>query len=898
MKNLLTLAMSLLCSLAAISQPTVSSFTPVSGTTGMTITIDGTGFSTASNVSIGSVNVPFTIVSDTRITVVLPVVASGPVRVTNPSGNGSLAGFIYVPTSGIITDFNGFWRTTAAAPTGVNPDNSHNLLAFTHNGVTYSTGVNNATLTNNNITFTSAVFKALPVASIAGTNSGSGSIFIALASKVDGSATTAYVPGASSYNIKKALVDGVNGLDLGTGVTNLPSSAIMTFQIFNIDGARATDAEPDIILTQIASPASSNDVFTFLDASGNTVGTSFTQDMTYLPRLGTYTLDLFNMPTGVSYNTAYAYSVANSGTNTTRDIRMVSLNLSDFGINASNASQVRALRITPSGNSDYAFIGYNAAAINLPPNVTISSETSVSNICPGGTASLEVIGTPASGGTLSYTWEESVNNGASWTTVTNGGNYSGANTSRLRVAAAVAGRRYRAVIAETGNGNNSRSGEFIITNAAGTNPSAVTISGGTTTCSNASVILSSSVTGGTNLNYQWQSNASGSYTDIPGANGVAYIPPTNQTGAVGYRLVVSNGSGCTGVTSGATTVTVNGISSTTPATRCQAGALTLQATASSGNVSWYTAETGGTAVFTGNNYNIASVSATTTYYAEAAGCALRVPVVATVHPASAVGMINRTTGSDPTTAVLTISSQTGEVVKWQSSTDNFISVINDIANTSSQLIVSKLGPTQQYRAVVQSGTCAAVTSSQLAVLPVRAGSIELTDLGGNVLVQWETYDQTGATVYEVERSTDGRAFVKAGAVAPHAGAQYDWLDTDPGTGTVYYRIREVRLNGSSNYSDIASIRLGNPKAGIQVFPNPLSSGNLRVRFSQMNAGVYDLRLYNTTGQVVYNGKLNHSGGSATQPVNVPGQLAAGIYTLVVTDAAGTRTNMPLLVRYN
>jgi len=167
-----------------------------------------------------------------------------------------------------------------------------------------------------------------------------------------------------------------------------------------------------------------------------------------------------------------------------------------------------------------------------------------------------------------------------------------------------------------------------------------------------------------------------------------------------------------------------------------------------------------------------------------------------------------------------------------------------------------------------------------------------------VLVQWETYDQTGATVYEVERSTDGRTFVKAGSVAPLAGAQYDWLDTDPGTGTVYYRIREVRLNGSSNYSDIASIRLGNPKAGIQVFPNPLSSGNLRVRFSQMNAGVYELRLYNTTGQVVYNGKLNHSGGSATQPVNVPGQLAAGIYTLVVTDAAGTRTNMPLLVRYN
>ncbi len=898
MKNVLTLAFGLLCSLLAVSQPTVSSFTPTSAAPGMTVTIDGTGFSTATAVTIGGVNAAFTIVSNTRITVVLPPVASGAVRVVNPAGAGSLGGFTYVPTSGIITDFNGFWRTTAAAPIGVNPDNSHNLLAFTHNGVTYSTGVNNAVLTNNNVTFSPAVFKALPVASIAGVNSGSGSIFIALASKVDGSSTTAYVPGASSYNIKKALVDGVNGLDLGTGVTNLPSTAIMTFQIFNIDAAKATDAEPDIILTQIASPASSNDVFTFLDASGNPVGTSFTQDMTQLPRLGTYTLDLFNMPANVAYNNAYAYSVANSGTNTTRDIRMVSLNLSDFGINASNAAQVRALRITPSGNSDYAFIGYNAAAINLPPNATTSSETSVSSICPGGTASLEVIGTPVGGGTLSYSWEESVNNGASWTTVTNGGNYSGATTSRLRIASAAIGTRYRGVISETGNANPGRSGEFIITNAAGTNPSAVTVAGGATTCSNGSITLTSTVTGGSNLNYQWQSNASGSYVDIPGANSGAYIPATNQTGAIDYRLVVSNGSGCTGVTSAATTVTVNGISSTTGATRCQAGAMTLQATANSGSVSWYTFETGGTAAFTGNTYNISNVAATTTYYAEATGCAQRVPVVATVYPASAVGVINRTTGSAPATAVLTVSSQTGDVVKWQSSTDNFNTDITDIASTSSQITVSKLGPTRQYRVIVQSGTCAAVTSSQLSVLPVRTGSIQLTDLGGNVLVQWETYDQNGATAYEVERSTDGRQFTKVGSVLPHNSTRYEWLDNNAGTGTIYYRIREVRLNGSANYSDIASIRIGNLTAGIYVFPNPLSGADLRVRFSQMTAGLYDLKLYNTTGQIVYNGKLNHSGGSATQSITLPGLLPAGVYNMVITDGKGNRTRTPLLVRYN
>lgn len=896
MKSHLTLAIGLLCSLIAISQPTVSSFTPTSAAPGMTVTVDGSGFSTVTAVTIGNVNVPFTIVSATRITVLLPVVTSGEVRVTNPAGSGARSGFNYIPTSGIITDFGGIWSATAASPATVNPDNSHHLLAFTHNGVTYSTGVNNSILTNNSVTYTPATFKALPVASIAGVSSGTGSIYIALASKVDGSSGSAYVPGVSSFNIKNALTDGTNGLDMGTGVTNLPSTAVMTFQIFNIDGNRATDAEPDIILTQIASPATSNDVFTFLDASGNPVGNSFTQDMNRLPRLGTYILDLFTMPAGVPYNTAYPYGVAGSGTNTTRDIRMVSLNLSDFGINASNAASVKALRITPSGNSDYAFIGYNAASINLPPNATASPETSVTNICPGGTASMEVIGAAAGGGALTYSWQESTDNGVSWNPLSDGGNYNGASSARLRVASAVAGNRYRAQISETGNGNAGRSSEFTITNAAGTIPTSVTISGGATTCVNASLALGSAVAGGSNLSYQWQSNASGSYTDIPGANTAGYIPPTNQTGSVSYQLVVSNGSGCAGRTSAPVTVNVNGISSTTPAVRCQPGALALEATATSGNVSWYTVESGGTAAFTGNTYNIANVNTTTTYYAEAAGCAQRVPVVATVHPASAVGVINRSDGPDGGTALLTISSQTGQVIKWQSSTDNFVTMITDIANTGSQLVVSKQGPTMQYRAVVQSGTCPAVTSSQQVVLPVRAGSIRLTDAGSGVLVQWETYDQNGVVLYEVERSADGRQFTKVGTVQPRSGLRYDWLDNAPGSGTIYYRIREVHLNGSATYSDIASIRLGNFTAGVHIFPNPLNGADLNVRFSRMTGGVYDLQLCNVMGQVVYNGKLNHTTGTFTQSVTLPGQLAAGVYTLIVTDNSGARTRLPLLIK--
>lgn len=862
----------------------------------MPVKITGTNFTGASAVTIGGVPATsFTVTSSTEISAVTPVTVSGSISVTAPGGTANRAGFIYVPTSEIITDFNGFWRTNAASPTAVQPDNSHHLLAFTHNGITYSTGVNNAVLTNNSINFTPATFKALPVAAIAGLSNTSISTYLALASKVDGSAASAYIAGAASYTIKQSLIDGINGLNLGTGVTNLPSSAVMTFQIYNIDAARATDPEPDIILTQIASPSASNDVFTFLDGAGNPVGTPFTQDMTLLPKLGTYMLDLFNTAGNIPYNVARPFSVPASGTNTLRDIRVVTLNLSDFGINALNASSVKALRITPSGNSDYAFIGYNAASVNLPPNAALSTETSVSRICTGGTASLEIVGTPAQGGALTYVWEESSDGGSSWHTVVNGGNYSGATTERLIIANATVGYRYRATVNEAGNGNAGISGAFTITAAAGTPPTSVVVAGGISTCVNSNVQLTSTVTGGTNLSYQWQNNASGSFADIPGATAAIEVPVTAQTGSVDYRLVVSPGSGCPGTTSNTINLTVTGISSVTPAERCGTGPVTLNATATSGVVTWYSVESGGSGLLTANSFPVASLSATTTYYAAAPGCTQRVPVTATVYPASAAGSVTTIPGSSPNTTILTLSSQTGLVQKWQSSTDNFNAAITDIASTQSQLVVSNPVLATRYRAVVQSGTCAAVNSSLSAsvVLPIRANSLKLTPVGSAILLSWETYDQDGALHYEVERSYDGTDFTTLASVPLSSTLKYQWQDNNPGTGAIQYRVKEKRINGDFTYSNTAFIRLGGDK-GIVVYPNPVKDNVIGVQLNNAEAGKYHLLLHNATGQAIYNGSFNYPGGLSRQTITLPGKLPPGIYRLTLTDATGKRTQTTLL----
>jgi gliding motility-associated-like protein len=83
--------------------------------------------------------------------------------------------------------------------------------------------------------------------------------------------------------------------------------------------------------------------------------------------------------------------------------------------------------------------------------------------------------------------------------------------------------------------------------------------------------------------------------------------------------------------SASTKITIPKIETTTPATRCGTGSVTLQATVSNGTVNWYDQATSGNLVFTGNIFTISNLTTTTSYYVDASngGCR-RTEVTATV----------------------------------------------------------------------------------------------------------------------------------------------------------------------------------------------------------------------------------------------------------------------------
>lgn len=268
--------------------------------------------------------------------------------------------------SGLITDYQGFWKSGIGYRSSVKPQNSHNLLAFTFNGIQYSTGVNDELLSQNNELFFASDFRALPVKSI---NKANSNTKIGLGQLYDGVNMGKSVPSPVN-DMVFYLTDGIKGLDIGTGVANLPAGNI-EFDIDNFAPDAVGDGIPDILITQIADPSNSLDQYEFLDADGNRIGSRISINLQNITSVGTWTADFYEASTDPMILSA-------GFTNTDRDIRLWAADFSYFNISPSDIAKIKTFRVILSGSSDLAFVAYNYKTMQIGLPAVFGTATSKS----------------------------------------------------------------------------------------------------------------------------------------------------------------------------------------------------------------------------------------------------------------------------------------------------------------------------------------------------------------------------------------------------------------------------------------------------------------------------------------------------------------------------------------
>lgn len=256
----------------------------------------------------------------------------------------------------IFTDYGGFWSTSTTANSATKPDNSHTLLAFVSNSDTFSTGVNNSLLTTNGVTsFVPTQFQAFSLAG--GVFNPSSSTVIGVGFEYGGTGNVNPLP--VSNNLPLYMTDGVQGLNLGTAVFNIPTTNVL-YSVSGLSATAAGDGVPDLIITQVGQPPASGslDSFRFVDAGGATVGNAVPISLSGVNILGQGKWKFYDPVNPPTYNAGLAGD---------RPLRLVAFDLDDFGLNAGNIGTVTGFIHKLSGNSDQAFTAYNTASFNVSP---------------------------------------------------------------------------------------------------------------------------------------------------------------------------------------------------------------------------------------------------------------------------------------------------------------------------------------------------------------------------------------------------------------------------------------------------------------------------------------------------------------------------------------------------
>lgn len=201
--------------------------------------------------------------------------------------------------------------------------------------------------------------------------------------------------------------------------------------------------------------------------------------------------------------------------------------------------------------------------------------------------------------------------------------------------------------------------------------------GSASACEGATVTFNIAATGAANIQYHWQKFDGSVFVDLVNGSGYSGVSTTalsiNTTGNFGagkYRCRVS-GDGVTDIVSSEvdlTIVTTLTPPTTTAASRCGAGNVTVSASGSTnGNYKWYLTSSGPAITGEVNDSYTANISATTTFYVSAASgtCeSTKTAVVATVNAVPATPTTMNITRCSGSTSALTASGGTAGGYRW------------------------------------------------------------------------------------------------------------------------------------------------------------------------------------------------------------------------------------------
>jgi hypothetical protein len=179
-------------------------------------------------------------------------------------------------------------------------------------------------------------------------------------------------------------------------------------------------------------------------------------------------------------------------------------------------------------------------------------------------------------------------------------------------------------------------------------------------------------------------------------------------------------------------------------------------------------------------------------------------------------------------------------------------------------------------------------------LPVSLIYFRATPAGSTVNLNWATATETNNDRFEIERSKDGKNFEKIGTVNGAGNSkvkrEYNYTDRDMQKGVVYYRLRQVDLNGEFEVFQIQAVKM-NAAEIKTVAPNPFRD-RFEMQYELASNSSVTIEIFRMTGEKVYTETVSGNTGINVYRYTNGANLAAGTYILyLVADGQRISTKI-------
>ncbi len=164
-------------------------------------------------------------------------------------------------------------------------------------------------------------------------------------------------------------------------------------------------------------------------------------------------------------------------------------------------------------------------------------------------------------------------------------------------------------------------------------------------------------------------------------------------------------------------------------------------------------------------------------------------------------------------------------------------------------------------------------------LPVELIGLSAVCNETTVTLSWSTATETNNDYFSVEKSINAEDWVPVGIVNGAGNSNelinYEFEDTEPMSGTSYYRLKQTDFDGKFEYFGPVTVNCNDDATGIIAYPNPAQENVLVVGSQDVAAEIY---LCDLTGRII----TSYSCSRLSEPFSIDlRNILPGVYLIRV-----------------